>query len=116
MYDWGSYLTPPLFVMYCNVFSVVLVCSVYHAMRHTTYIGLPKMGDEVVVVDSESTARAIVAQRKKQLEVQELEKQVCYPLVPWHPGIHYSLGNYLLLWEGEPLGVELGIGLHREQF
>lgn len=38
--------------------------------------GLPKMGDEVVVVDSESTARAIVAQRKKQLEVEELEKQV----------------------------------------
>lgn len=40
------------------------------------------MGDEVVVVDSESTARAIVAQRKKQQEVQELEKQVhtCW----WH--------------------------------
>lgn len=34
------------------------------------------MGDEVLVVDSESTARAIVAQRKKQLEVRELEKQV----------------------------------------
>ncbi len=35
------------------------------------------MGDEVLVVDSESTARAIVAQRKKQAEVMELEKQVC---------------------------------------
>lgn len=34
------------------------------------------MGDEVLVVDSESTARAVVAQRKKQLEVKELEKQV----------------------------------------
>lgn len=34
------------------------------------------MGDEVLVVDSESTARAIVAQRKKQQEVIELEKQV----------------------------------------
>ncbi|CAM9450843.1 unnamed protein product [Hapterophycus canaliculatus] len=37
--------------------------------------GLPKMGDEVAVVDSESTARAVVAQRKKQLEVRELEQQ-----------------------------------------
>eukprot|EP00752_Nemacystus_decipiens_P006400 g5764.t1 len=44
-------------------------------VRITGMKGLPKMGDEVVVVDSESAARAIVAQRKKQLEVQELEKQ-----------------------------------------
>lgn len=38
------------------------------------------MGDEVVVVDSESKARAVVAQRKKQLEVKELEKQACEEL------------------------------------
>ncbi|CAM9093951.1 unnamed protein product [Ectocarpus sp. 4 AP-2014] len=37
--------------------------------------GLPKMGDEVVVVASESEARAVVAQRIKQQEVKELEKQ-----------------------------------------
>lgn len=35
------------------------------------------MGDEVVVVASESEARAVVAQRIKQQEVKELEKQVC---------------------------------------
>ena len=36
------------------------------------------MGDEVVVVASESEARAVIAQRIKQQEVKELEKQVCF--------------------------------------
>lgn len=58
----------------CMVWFDLMRCDTRYVVDIHT--GLPKMGDEVVVVDSESTARAIVAQRKKQLEVEELEKQV----------------------------------------
>lgn len=34
------------------------------------------MGDNILVVESESKARGIVAQRKKQDELEELEQQV----------------------------------------
>ena len=38
--------------------------------------GLPRMGDELLVVKSESEARAIVAERKKQQELKQLDEQV----------------------------------------
>lgn len=68
------------------------------------------MGDEVVVVDSESTARAIVAQRKKQQEVQELGKQVrcagmpCYPWEQPHAVLRASI-RLALGWGWGLLGV-----------
>lgn len=34
------------------------------------------MGDEVLVVESESEARAIVAERKKQQDLKQLDEQV----------------------------------------
>ena len=34
------------------------------------------MGDEVLVVESEARAKAIVGQRRKQEELKQLEKQV----------------------------------------
>lgn len=42
----------------------------------TMVTGLPRMGDEVLVVQSESEARAIVAERKKQLDLKKLDEQV----------------------------------------
>ena len=38
--------------------------------------GLPRMGDDVLVVQSESEARAIVAERRKQQDLKQLDEQV----------------------------------------
>lgn len=44
------------------------------------------MGDEFLVVESEARARAITAQRQKQQELEQLEKQVKLVFV-WHTKI-----------------------------
>lgn len=59
--------------------------------------GMPKMGDEMVVVESESKARAIVAQRKKVKEFEELEQQVSV-LSRVYPNVSRFLFLYIHLY------------------